>query len=184
MVEPQPVKLSLRNQPFDQAMDRLEGAGVLDAQARQCIDVEEAPVVDVAGSEPPVAELVVLAFEQMVQRKRRRCAIRSGAIGREPTRDGVVGSRYALQLGLETRRFLAVGASWPLITGGQRKHRLAGRSVLRSRFLDDHAQDFAITLRRDRQPVLEIPGRKTAFAGVVAQFDLAVFQCVRRRTSR
>src|SRR6185295_5587924 len=63
MVEPQPVQLSLRNQPFDQPMDRLEGAGVLDAQAGQRIDVEEAPVVDVAGSKPPVAELVVLAFE-------------------------------------------------------------------------------------------------------------------------
>src|SRR5215213_6787461 len=82
VVEPQPVKLSFRNQPFDQAMDRLEGAGVLDAQARQRIDVEEAPVVDVAGSEPPMAELVMLAFEQMVQHLRRRSAIRPGAIGR------------------------------------------------------------------------------------------------------
>ena len=76
MIEPQPLQLAFRDQPFDQPMDRLEGAGVLDAQARQRIDVEEAPVVDVAGSEPPVAELVVLAFEQMVQRKRRRGAIR------------------------------------------------------------------------------------------------------------
>ena len=57
-------------------MDRLECAGVLDAQARQRIDVEEAPVVDVAGSEPPMTELVVLTFEQMVQRKRWRGAIR------------------------------------------------------------------------------------------------------------
>ena len=76
VVEPQPLQLALRDQPFDQPMDRLEGAGVLDAQARQRIDVEKAPVVDVAGSKPPVAELVVLAFEQMVQRKRRRGAIR------------------------------------------------------------------------------------------------------------
>ena len=82
VVEPQPVKLSFRNQPFDHPMDRFEGAGVLDAQARQRVDVEEAPVVDVAGSEPPVTELVVLAFEQMMQRLRRRCAIRPGAIGR------------------------------------------------------------------------------------------------------
>ena len=40
----------------------------LDAQRGQLVHVEEAPVIDVAGSEPPVAELVVLAFEQMVQR--------------------------------------------------------------------------------------------------------------------
>src|SRR6185312_7588940 len=80
VVEPQPLQLSLCDQPLDQPMDRLERAGVLDAQARQRIDVEEAPVVDVAGSEPPVAELVVLAFEQMMQRQRRRGAIRPGAI--------------------------------------------------------------------------------------------------------
>ena len=82
VVEPQPLQLSFRDQPFDQPMNRLEGACVLDAQARQRIDVEEAPVVDVAGSKPPMTKLVMLAFEQVVQRKRRRGAIRPGAIGR------------------------------------------------------------------------------------------------------
>ena len=72
VVEPQPLQLAFRDQPPDQAMDRLERAGVLDAQSRKRIDIEEAAVVDVAGSEPPVAEPVVLAFEQMVQRQRRR----------------------------------------------------------------------------------------------------------------
>ena len=96
VVEPQPVKLSLRNQPFDQPMDRLERAGVLDAQARQRIDVEEAPVVDVAGSKPPMAELVVLAFEQMVQRERRRCSIRPGAIGFQPSGDDISARRRSL----------------------------------------------------------------------------------------
>ena len=66
-----PLQLALGDQPLDQPVDRLEGAGVLDAQAGQRVDVEEAPVVDVAGGKPPVAELVVLAFEQMVQRQRR-----------------------------------------------------------------------------------------------------------------
>src|SRR5262245_55295797 len=97
VVEPQPVKLSLRNQPLDQAMDRLEGAGVLDTQACQRIDVEEAPVIDVAGSEAPVTELVVLALEQMMQRLRLSCAICACAIGIEPARDDVGGPRDAFQ---------------------------------------------------------------------------------------
>jgi hypothetical protein len=97
MIEPQAPKLSFRYQLFDHPMDRLEGAGVLDAQARQRIDVEEAPVVDVAGSEPPMTELVVLAFEQMVQRKRWRGAIRPGAIGFQPSRDDIsrAGDRFS-----------------------------------------------------------------------------------------
>jgi len=37
----------------------------------------------------------MLALEQMVQRKRRGGAIRSGAIGFQPTRDDVGGSRDA-----------------------------------------------------------------------------------------
>ena len=50
------------------------------------------------------------------------------------------------------------------------------RAVLGSSFPDDVAQDLAVTLGRDRQPVLKIPGGQTAFAGVVAQLDIAVFQ--------
>ena len=38
------------------------------------------------------------------------------------------------------------------------------------------AQNLAVAFRRDRQAMLEIPGRKAAFAGIVAQFDLAFFQ--------
>ena len=62
--------------------------------------------------------------------------------------------------------------------------RFAGRAVFGAGFLDDRAQDLAVALRRDRQPMLEIPGRKAAFVGIVAQFDLAVFQRLRHRTSR
>ena len=131
-------------------MDRLEGAGVLDPQPGQRIDVEKAPVVDVTGSEPPVAELVVLALQQMVQRKCRRGAIRSGAIGVEPAGDhiGRAGDRF--QIRLEDGRFLAAGAAWPLVPRSQRQDLFAGRGVLAACLLDDHAQDFAVTFRRDR----------------------------------
>ncbi len=63
-----------------------------------------------------------------------------------------------------------------LVPRSQRKDCFAGRGILRGRLLDDHAQDFTVALRRNRQPVFEIPCRKTAFSGIVAQFDIAVFQ--------
>ena len=69
VVEPQSLQPVFRDQPFDEAMHGVEGAGVLDAQSGERVDVEEAPIVDVAGGQPPMAELVMLAFQQMVQRR-------------------------------------------------------------------------------------------------------------------
>ena len=54
--------------------------------------------------------------------------------------------------------------------------RLPARGVLGAGFLDDPAQDLAVALGRDRQPMLEVPGREAAFVGIVAQLDLAFFQ--------
>ena len=114
VVEPQPLQLAFRDQPSDQAMDRLEGAGVLDAQPRQRIDVEKAPVVDVAGSKPPVAELIVLAFEQMGSKALPL---------RDPDRLDLFQPSRAISaaqrsLNRPEAALLAVGASRPLITGG------------------------------------------------------------------
>ncbi len=86
-----PCSFTFCDQFSDQAMNGVERAGVLDPQSRQRIDVEKAPVVDVAGGEPPVTEPVVLAFQQMMQREGLGGAIRAGAIGGEPARDHVGG---------------------------------------------------------------------------------------------
>ena len=102
--KPQPVQLVFRDQPLHQAMYRLERAGVLDAQARQRIDVEEAAVVDLAGGQPPVAELVVLAFQQQMQRLGLRRPAFAGAIGVEPACDDLSRRRNVFQRGLERRR--------------------------------------------------------------------------------
>ena len=67
VIEPQALQPAVRDQAADQPMDRLEGGGVLDAQAGQRIDVEEAPVVDLAAGEPPVGQPVVLALQQVMQ---------------------------------------------------------------------------------------------------------------------
>src|SRR5258705_13653507 len=43
-------------------------------------------------------------------------------------------------------------------------------------FSDDGMQNLAVTLRRDRQPVFEIPGGKTSLIAVVAEYDFALFK--------
>src|ERR1700682_2578922 len=172
MVETQALELSLRDQCFDEAMDGVERAGILDPQSSQRVDVEEATVIDIAGSQPPVAELVMLAFEQGMQRLRLRRVIRSCPIGVQPARDNFGASGNRSQLRLEVRRFRAVGMSQPLIAGGERENALAGGTVLSLGFLDDVAQDLAVALRRDRQPMLEIPGGKAAVLGIIAKLDL------------
>ena len=98
MVEPQSLQLAIGDQPLHQPMRGLEGAGLLDAQARQRIDVEEAAIVDVAGGEPPVAEPVMLALQQMMQRQRLVVAVGAGAIGVEPARDDLGAAGDLLQL--------------------------------------------------------------------------------------
>src|SRR3989442_15098729 len=112
-------------------MDGPEGAGALAARPRQRVDVEEAPVIDIAGGEPPVAELVVLAFEQMMQRQRWRGAIRSGAISLQTACDDLGRAGNGFKFGFEVRRFLAARTARPLVTRGQRQHVLAGRTLFR-----------------------------------------------------
>src|SRR5439155_20653766 len=87
MVEPQPLQSSVRNQSPDQPVRGLKRAGLLDAKPRQRIDVEETAIIDVAGGEPPVTQLVVLALQQMMQRQGLRAAVGAGAIGRQAARD-------------------------------------------------------------------------------------------------
>src|SRR6266480_5435378 len=64
----------------------------------------------------------------------------------------------------------------PLVARCKFKNKLSCRAIFGASLFDDRAQNLAVTLRRNRQPVLEIPGRKVAFAGIVAKFNLALFQ--------
>src|SRR5581483_7225218 len=142
----------------------------------QRVDVEEAAIVDVARCQSPVAELVVLALEQVMQRQRLHGAICVSAIGRKPTLDNVAPTFDIPEFRFETWGFLAVGMPQAAIARGEIKDALSGFTVLGPGLLDDGVQDFAVALRSNRQAMLEIPGRETAFAGVIAQLDLAAFQ--------
>ena len=48
-------------------MGSFESRGIFDAKTGKVIDVKKPAIVDVAGGEPPVGTLVVLAFEQMME---------------------------------------------------------------------------------------------------------------------
>src|ERR1700733_5664756 len=121
-------------------------------------------------------ELVVLALEQVVERQRLHGPALSGAIGGEPAVDDCLAAFDGLQSGLEIGRLLAIGMAQAMVTRGEAENIFSGGVVFGASLLDDRVQDFAITLRRDRQAMLEIPGRETSFAGVVAQFDFAILQ--------
>ena len=84
-------------------------AGIFDPEARERIDVKETAVVDVAGGEPPVAELVVLAFKQMMQRERLGAAVRARPIGGKSAHNDLIPSRDDFQFRFEGRRLLTAG---------------------------------------------------------------------------
>ena len=107
MVEPQPLQPVVRDQAFDQPVNGVERSGILDPQSGQRIDVEESPVVDLAGGEPPLPGLVVLTLQQMMQRQRLGRPVRSGAVGVQPARNNFLASCNAFQLSLECRSIIA-----------------------------------------------------------------------------
>src|ERR1700733_6117962 len=68
-----------------------------------------------SAGDPPMAKLVVLAFQQPMQRQDLRRAIRAGAIDVEPARDQFGAAGNAFQFSLEGRRFLAIGMTQSLV---------------------------------------------------------------------
>lgn len=176
VVEPQSLQLAVGDQLLDAGMDGVESAGVLDAQAGQRIDVEKAAIIDLARRETEVTELVVLTLEQIVQRLDLCGAPFARLVGIEAIGDYRGRAVDRLQAGLEFRRFLVVGPTRAGVARGEIEDGLAGRLVIGAGFAHEGAQDFAVTLRRDRQPVLVVPGREAAFVFIIAQLDLAAFQ--------
>src|SRR5258708_13761335 len=145
-------------------MDGFERAGIFDPKTDKRIDVEEAPIVDVARGKPPMAELIMLAFEQMMQCERLCRTIRSSTIGRKPGRNDIGSAWNRFQLRLEGRRLLAIGMAQSSVARSKRKDARARFPVLAADFLADHPQHFALAFGADRQAVRDGPPRETAFA--------------------
>ena len=72
MVDAQSVDPPARGQVERQSLRGLEHRAALDAQGRQFVDVEEAPVVDLVGRDAPVREPLGLRLEQRDAARRAR----------------------------------------------------------------------------------------------------------------
>ena len=68
MIDPQTVDAPLANEAEYRFVHVIEDFVFLDAEPGKVVDVEEAPVVDVARSDPPMSQPIGLGFEQAMQR--------------------------------------------------------------------------------------------------------------------
>src|ERR1700716_171274 len=68
VIDSQTLQSAFRDEFSYQAMNCRKGAGIFHPQSGQRIDVEETPIIDVAGSEPPMRDPVMLAFQEVMQR--------------------------------------------------------------------------------------------------------------------
>ena len=67
VVDPQAGDDALAGEAEGERVERLEHRRVLHPHRRELVDVEEAPVVDLVGGHPPVAEAVTLVGEQRLE---------------------------------------------------------------------------------------------------------------------
>src|SRR6185312_9627180 len=70
----------------------------------------------------------------------------------------------------------AIGMAQPPVARREREDALSRLARLRAGLLHRYPQHLAIASRRNRQPMFKIPAGEAAFAGIVAQFDLAMLQ--------
>src|SRR3954470_24574435 len=141
MIEPQPFQLAFGDQPFNQSMDGFERGGILDPQSRERVDVKKAPVIDVARSEPPMGQSVMLAFEQVMQCQGLHGPIRTGPISLESLLDDLGAASDALQLSFEAGCLVAIGMAQSLVAGGELENAFACRGVFVPCFADRVAQN-------------------------------------------
>ncbi len=186
VVESDALHAAFPDHATEQAVCGVEERAVLHANAGELVDVEEAPVVDLVGADPPEGQPVVLALEQRVQRPE---ALRiaggavecSGRVGHEPGRLGMAGTERA-EIGLERRhlavRFLAppgrpVGAT--KITCDPLEGGLGpvGTGPPGSEAAPDHG---GVRAGAQRQPVVVIPDAERALLGSEPEGQLAARQ--------
>ncbi len=67
VVDAQPLDLPLVHQPQNQPMRLLEDVGVLHADGRQLVDVEESAIIDLVRRHAPIGQTVGLFREQLIE---------------------------------------------------------------------------------------------------------------------
>ena len=106
VVEPQTLQLIGGDQSRHQRMDGTKRRRILDPQAGEIVDVEEAPVVHRRESDAPICDAVMLTFEQAMQHPRAGFGL--AAVGLEAALDRRCGAREIPQPPFEFRSF-AIG---------------------------------------------------------------------------
>ena len=146
----------------------------------QRVDVEEAPIVDFAGGKPPVRRACSAgAPADDAAPASAPGASGAGAIGGEPALDDLARRRRCAASSRLEGRALRRASGWCGPRVARRRARASARRPRSSSApasVTIVAQDLAVAFRRDRQPMLEIPGGKAAFGGIVAKLDLAALQ--------
>src|SRR5690606_12076285 len=126
----------------------------------EVVDVEEPAVADIAGSQPPVRELVVLALEQMMQCRCLRWSVGSRSISLKTPIDDIRRFVKARQFFLEVWCLCPVGPPQTFVSRRNADQLLPGGCLGRAGLTHDHAQDLAVALGPDRQFVFKVPGRE------------------------
>ena len=67
MIEPKPGDDPTADQVEDERVRVVEDVGLLHADGREIVDIEEPPIVDLVCGRPPVGEAIVLGLQQIVQ---------------------------------------------------------------------------------------------------------------------
>src|SRR6185436_7307550 len=89
----------------DQGMNGGKGAGILDPQSGQRVDVKKSAIVDVAPRQPPICQAVMLALEQVMQGQHGSRFAARRSVGAQAAINDLLCSRDRRKLGLERRRF-------------------------------------------------------------------------------
>ena len=168
VVEAQPMQRPIRDETLHKSMDRVECAAVFNAQSGQRVDIEKPPVIDLASGKLPMREPIMLAFEQVVQGEGGIRSSGSGSVGPQPAFDHFLAARNGSEFGLKDRRRLTRRIMRAAIALRPLQQLSACGLLARACLCHDFLQDLAVAVRRDGQPMLEIPSGKAAFGCVIA----------------
>src|SRR5271166_1222995 len=169
MVDPQALHVAALDQIEHQPMRLLEQLGQFHAQAGELIYIEESPVIDLFGSDPPISNPICLNFEQLMQPlEARRVAGLTGEL-----------SQCALDAACKTRFTSAFDEPLLQFSGALARTirpefvkgtKLAGQRCQR---LTASFEDNRIAARRDRETMLEIPRTEVPRLGIKAENNLS-----------
>src|SRR5215470_9300257 len=149
VVEAQSMQAALGDEAADEGMNCVEGAAVFDAQPGQSVNVEEAPIIDLAAGKPPMGEAIVLALEQVMECEDGVRSPGARAIGAQAAFDHVLAAGDRTELRLEGRRYGPRGVVRTAIALSPFQELAARGFLARARLRHDLLHNLAIAVWSD-----------------------------------